>query len=387
MSVRVLAFFDSRYQTSPLGTAEEAWRPLKEARPVSRQHFALDAPSSLGMYDLGDPQAAAAVVASAKSANIEGFVVDLRWTAQGYWTGAEALAPLTGPDFGLAFQWKNGDDAFWTAEASVEERAARAQTMIKAISVGTPALIGGRVGLMVESPKLLQGPAEALRLLRAAAAEAGLPGLYLMASRAEDAKGDYLKVQGYDALVDPSVPAWPSCPPNSEPNGLDYLEVMAGLKDSVEYTDRFYNYMLFTVARMINRDKRGKVLPRVFAAYYDWLEKPEGGGMHLQFKGGGRTAPNDPHYFSMFVENAMLWAQGNLPEDEQVVFMDSWNGWATGSQIEPSLLDGELITNAARNGIDRGRFMAMGRASMPKCQLDADLRERIKLLCEAASNL
>ena len=132
MPVRVLAFFDTRYQSSAelarlVGTADP-WRELREARPLSRQYGPMNWPSSLGTYDLADPTQTAAVVGMAVQAGIDGFVVEARPADGGYVTGAEPLAAISRPGlFGLAFRWQNGHDAFWTASASAAARKKRAR--------------------------------------------------------------------------------------------------------------------------------------------------------------------------------------------------------------------------------------------------------------------
>ncbi|HVI52596.1 MAG TPA: glycoside hydrolase family 99-like domain-containing protein [Candidatus Sulfotelmatobacter sp.] len=387
MSVRVLAFFDTRYQPALAGGADP-WKALRDARAPSRLHFALDQPSTLGMYDLSERTVAAQVVLFARNAGVDGFVVDVLWdeARKSYQTGAEPLAIATGESFGLAFQWRNGPDAFWQAPASVEARQERAAALVGALKVGHPALMDGRLPLVVKYPKLVWEPAETLALLRREAEAAGLPGLYLIACRAEDRDGKYTKGQGYDALIDPGPAEWQSCPPSNNPSGLDYLEVMAGLRDSVEYLDRFYDYPLFAVARMINRDQRGKVLARVFPGYFDWQKHPEGGAMHLVNRKTNGTQPVDRHLYGLFFENAMLWTRNNIPPDERVVFLDSWNGWLTGSQVEPSLMEGDLVYNATRAAIDRARYVIKGRDSAPEAAVDAAMKERIALLVEAAKN-
>ena len=383
MSVRVLAFFDTSYQGG-----NGPWQALRDARPPSRQHFALDQPSTLGMYDLTDQTSAAKVALFAKHAGVDGFVVDVQWDEgkQAYVTGAETLAVVTDQTFGLAFQWRNGPDGFWQAPASEAARKARAAALISALKVGTPALMDGRILLVVKYPKLVLDSKGTIALLRAEAEAAGLPGLYLIACRAEDAEGKYLGKYGYDALMDPGPAEWQSCPPSNNPSGLDYLEVMAGLRDSVDYTDRFYDYPLFAVARMINREQRGKVLARVFPGFFNWQKHPEGGAMHLVNRKSNGTQPVDRHLYGLFFENAMLWTRGHLPKAERVVFLDSWNGWLTGSQVEPSLLDGDLVYNATRAAIDRARYVIQSRDNAPDDSLDAAIKERIALLCEAAKN-
>lgn len=384
--VRVLAFFDTRYQSSEqmrrLNGAGDPWARLREARPASRQHFALNMPSTLGMYDLADPQAVAGVVTMARGAGIDGFVVDCRWSGENYVTGAEALAPTTGEDFGLAFRWANGEEDFWRQSADGEARRRRASALMAALKIGHPTGVAGRVLLIVDRPKEVADLAGTATLLRAAAAEAGLPGLYLVANRAED-KGRFISA-GLDALIDPGPAEWHSCAPSNRPSGLDLLEVMAGLRDSVEYLDKFFPYLLFSVSRMINREQRGKVLPRVFPAFHDWALHPDGGATHLVAPGNKAV---DTYWYGLFMENAMLHTHEHFPADERIVFLESWNGWLQGSQVEPSLLDGDLVYNATRDAIDRGRYVVRTRGEVGEGGVSAVLKERIALLCEAARNV
>ncbi len=386
MSVRVLAFFDTRYQSSPdiqrLGGGTDPWRPLLDARPVSRQHFALNMPSTLGRYDLTDQAALARVVGMAIQAGIDGFVVDLRWAGDGYVTGSQVLAPACSDTFGLAFRWRNGDEPFWKAPAAPEQRLERARNLVAALKVGTATAADGRTLLIVDSPKDLALPADTIALLQREARRGGLAGLYVVAHRAED-KGRFLS-NGFDALIDPGPADWHSCPPNNRTSGLDFLEVMAGLKDSVEYLDKFFPYLLFAVSRMINREQRGKAFPRVFPSFYNWAQYPDGGATHLVNQGNRAI---ETYWYGLFMENAMLFAHQAFPANERFVFLESWNGWLDGSQVEPSLLDGDLVYNATRDAIDRGRYVIRTREIAPTGGLDEQLKARIALLVEAAQNL
>lgn len=386
MSVRVLAFFDARYQSTAdvqrLAGGIDPWRAVRDARPASRQHFALNLPSTLGQYDLAHPEVVNRVVGMARQVGIDGFVVDTRWAGDAYVTGAQVLVPACGDAFGLAFLWRNGEDAFWKTAASRQDRIERAARLVAALNVGVPVPADGRTLVIVDRPKELADAAEAIAILQDEARRAGLPGLYCVANRAED-KGRFLSC-GFDALIDPSPAEWHSCQPNNRPNGLTFLEVMAGLRDSVDYLDKFFPYVLFAVARMVNRTQRGKVLPRVFPSYYDWAVHPDGGATHLTVNGHQTF---DAYLFGLFIENAMMFSHQNFPAAERFVFLESWNGWLTGSQIEPSLLDGDLIYNATRDAIDRARYVIRTREDAPEGGIDAAMKDRIALLVEAAQNL
>lgn len=354
MMVRVLAFFDTQFHGGDTG-----WKRLRAARPISRHHFALNYPSTLGTYDLSDPVQAGPVVAMARVAGIDGFVIDIRREGTAYRHDAALLSSFCRDGFGLGFRLRDSQPD--------------AEALIASLRDVPACTLAGRTPLIIDNPKDWPDPSLLARLREA--------GLYLIANRAED-KGRFLAA-GFDSLIDPAPDEWQSCPPYNSASGLDHLEVLAGLKDSATYLDRFFSYPLFAVSRMIHRDKRGKSLPRIFAAFHNWLDHQEGGATHLVSPGEMAV---DPHLFGLFVENAMLFAHNHFAAEEGAVFLQSWNGWFDGSQIEPSLLDGDLVYEAARAGIDRGHYVIRTRGATPE-GLSAALEERIALLCEAARNI
>lgn len=388
MSPRLLAFFDTRYQSAPDIAAVtggcDPWDALRAARPASRTHAPLNLPGTLGTYDLAMPGQAALVAAFAASAGLSGFVVDCHPTATGYTTGAAALMPALGDRFGLAFQWPVGRDPFWQAPADADSRMARARALIAALGRDAHVRVGGRTILTVDHPDLLIDTARSLDLLRRAAAEAGLAGLYLVASRAE--QGDALSL-GYDALVDPSPGDWASCAQlNISSGSYDLLEMLAGLRDSSELTDRYFMYNLFVISRMIDRRKRGKVFPRVFPFFQDWATHPDGGATLLFSRGlVGSSQVNWPS-FGRFIENGMVYAAETFEPDESLCFLHSWNHWLDGSQVEPSLFDGDLVYNALKDAIAKARFViATGGGLRP--EIDPALRETIETVCAASARL
>jgi len=369
MTVRILAFFDTAYPGN--------WSALRQARPQSRRYPALNWPSSLGTYDTSQSEQMVSVVGLAAAAGIDGFVVDLTATPEGYRSGAETLATLCRPGvFGLAFRWRCGRDAAWADE---QARPARARLLIEALAAHKSACLDGRPTLIVEDPVALGDIRQATLALRTEAAAAGLAGFRLLASRAEAAEVTGL---GFDAAIDPGPADWGSCPPSNKPTGLDVLEIQAGLKDSVELTDKFYPYQLFIFSRMINREARGKVYPRVFPAYFDWAAHPEGGATLLV--NGDADKGVDHYMFGLFVENAISWADRNFVEGEKLVFVESWNHWLEGSQIEPSVLDGDQVYQTVKDAIDKARFMLRSRGAAKNDPLDEQTLQRLRQICEAA---
>ncbi|MDR3441308.1 glycoside hydrolase family 99-like domain-containing protein [Telmatospirillum sp.] len=384
MSVRILAFFDTRYQASPefarLSGSDDPWHALRNARPPSRQYDHVNWPSSLGTYDLGAPNQAASVVGMAAGAGVDGFVVAINIADGRYFTGVEPLIPLCRPElFGLAFHWANGKDPFWASPAARDVRKERARALVAALPSQDHVYVGGRPILIIDHPQDLAEPAGTLALIREEAKRSGLPDLYIIANRAGDTG---LQDQGYDAAVDPDPGDWPSCQPKNKPSGLEILEIRAGLRDSVEWTDKFYPYALFAVSRMINRQKRGKVFPRVFPAYQNWPTHLDGDATVLTNRDSGGV---DRYIFGLFVENAITFAHEAFPADERLVFVDSWNHWLDGSQVEPSTLDGDLVYNTLRAAIDKGRYMIRTRGELPSRRLGSSIHDMISQICDAAA--
>lgn len=382
--MRALAFFDTRFQTTPaMATlADTPWQRLAAARPTSRRYGMPNGPGRLGVYDLADPPQARAVLELAARTGLDGFVVDCHPTDAGYLTGAEVLAPWLPAGFGLAFQWPLARDRAWAAADGSQARLARLGALVASLSSGSPLLVAGRIVLIVDRPALLPDTAWTLKHLRQLAAEAGLPGLYLIAAQANT---DDALTMGYDALLDPGPADWASCGPMSTAGSIEQIEIAAGLREASDGRDRAFHLVLFAITRMIRRGARGKVMPRVFPAYQNWSAYPESGATLLVEP--GRSGVNR-HLFGAFLENALLYVAGNFAEDEALCFIDSWNGWFDGSQIEPSLLDGDQVLDTARHALDRARFVARtrrGDGMVPA--IEPALRDRVADLCRASAAL
>lgn len=377
MPLKILAFFDCSYQPDDTGLIHQ-WEKLKTAHQTSRHHFPLNRPATLGYYDLSQEEQGQAVIHWAQNAGINGFVVDVLPKDKGYFHQALPLFQFFNDDFTINFRWRNDLDHQNKGD-SIEERI---NDFTDLLHQSFQDYKSPKELVIIISNPLFSDIAKAISLLRESAKIKQLPDLYLIANRAED-KGRFISA-GFDALIDPGPQEWHSCPPNFSSTGLDYLEVMAGLKDSVEYLDRFFSYPRFAVARMVKRELRGPAYPRVFPSFYNWASHLEGGATHLVHHGHKAF---DAYLYGLFLENAMLFSWQHFPDQHQFVFLESWNYWLEGSQIEPSYFDGDLVYNATQAAIDRGRYMIRSRQSLPKQERNPLLDEKLKLLFEAIKNI
>lgn len=346
-TTRVLAFFDARFcSTGPLWEAAgrpNHWRHCLEPRSLHATHPLIQTPSSLGAYDLAQPDQAAAVVAAARGAGLGGFVLDLLPWNGGYVCGAEMLDSHCDDDFALAFQWDNGDlGGDW-------QRLHHAcAAVVAALRPWRHAPLAGCPVLIIRRPHGVPDPALVVAMLRREAISQGLPGLYVIANAAE-CRGSIADA-GFDALLDPDPAEWVSCDRASRADGYALLQAMAGQGDAALLRDQVLEYQVFSASRMVNRNVRGKVLPRVLPAFSDWPDHSDGGAVVLMNA--------TPAAYSMFLRKALAVVEHLFPAGERAVFVDSWNDWRRRSQLEPTTRLGDSLLRDTRDAIAWGRYLA-----------------------------
>lgn len=371
-TTRVLAFFDSRFCASgPVWDATgkaDHWRRSLAPRPRHDSHPPIQTPQQDG-YDLSQPQQAAAVVAAARGTGLGGFVLDLLPWNGGYVCGAEMLDPYCDGDFGLAFQWDNGDGG-----GDWDRLHQACIAVVAALRPWRHVRLGGHPVLIVRRPHALPDAALVTAMLRHEATAQGLSGLYLIANAAE-ASG-ILGQAGFDAFLDPDPADWVSCENTNRDDGYAHLLVRTGQGDAAALRDQSLDALAFVASRMVNRPRRGKVLPRVLPAFADWPDRPDGGAVVLT---GTKTA-----LYGMFLRKAIDVAEDLFPADERAVFVDSWNGWRKGSQIEPTSQAADTLLRETRDAIAWGRYLVRSRQirlKEPERRLSDDSRAGIAALC------
>lgn len=375
MSVKVLAFFDARFQSrsaDPGARIDDVWTSVL-IPPLGQFQPPVGIPSVFGTYDLAIADQAASLIDSANSVGIDGFVVDCRKSPDGaYRPDAAVLAPFCGDDFELGFRWRNEP----LADPLLQQ--ADAEALMPALRFGRPNGRDGRIVLVVDAIRHIAEPARFTAMVRAAADRAGLPGLHLIATCEADPHGRLIDA-GFDALVDPDPAQWHSCAPISPPTGLDFIEVAAGLKDSSLIADKHFRYDLFVASRMAGRRGRGKVLPCVFPRFSDWPRHPFEGATHLT----GDTL----RAYRAFLERSIVWVAAHFSEPDRLVFLESWNDRANGSEIEPSTQCGDALLKATRQGIERGRYVLDVNAidGGEPTAADRQRRAEVEALCRAVA--
>jgi hypothetical protein len=217
-----------------------------------------------------------------------------------------------------------------------EDDRAHFESMLPAFRDPRYVRIGGRPALFVYQPGGLPDPARFVETWQTMAADAGLGGLYLVASLGESGYRDQV-ADGFDAGVLFRYPFART----TEVKVRDRL-VARGLARG----PRRYPYL--DVPADPPAEFGGLVFPGI---YPNWDNTPRSGRLGVVATG------STPARFAAHVRRALELVAGH-PADQQVVVVKSWNEWAEGNYLEPDAEVGTGRLVALRDELARAGHLA-----------------------------
>jgi hypothetical protein len=340
-AARVIAFYLPQFH--PIPENEEWWGPgftewtnAARARPLYRGHAQPHLPADLGFYDLRLPESRQAQSELARKYGVEAFCYWHYWFAgrrileRPY---AEMLASGV-PDFPFCLGWANqtwsgvwyGDPSRVLIEQTYpgpEDERRHFEYLYTAFQDRRYLRVDGKPLFYVFRPELLPDAAAFINHWRRLAAEAGLPGLYLVAEVSDLlGKGPtfpgFLRA-GFDAGVYQRLPA-----------RIDRWSVIRmRLRRKLLHQPERYPYA--ALPALPPPDLTGeRLLPCV---YPNWDNTPRSGRAGLVI-GGSSPEAFRPHV------RAAVNSLGARPREHRLLFVKSWNEWAEGNYLEPDLEHG-----------------------------------------------
>ena len=307
------------------GTGFTEWTNVVRARPLFRGHVQPHLPADLGFYDLRVPEVRELQADMARAHGVTGFCY---WH---YWFGGlrllqrplEEVLATGSPDFPFCVAWANQTwSGIWhgapdkvlieQSYPGVDDEAAHFEYLRKAFEDPRYITVCGRPVLFVYQPDDLPQPARFVEQWQKMAHDAGLGGLYLVASLGESNYRSHVE-DGFDAAVHYAFPFRRSL-------GARVREHMLGM--GLTKGPRHYPYP------DVPDDPPptgGRTFPSV---YPNWDNTPRLGRRGMVATGA------TPERFAAHVRRAIELARLN-PPDEQFVVIKSWNEWAEGNYLEP----------------------------------------------------
>jgi hypothetical protein len=302
------------------------WTNVTKARPLFRGHLQPRLPADLGFYDLRLSEVREAQADLARNHGVTAFCYWHYWFAGRRLLERpfeEVLSSGT-PDFPFCLGWANQSwSGVWHG---APDRVLIEQTypgtdddlqhfayLKKAFEDPRYITIKGRPIFYVYQPGDLPEPARFVDQWQRMARDAGLPGLYLVASLGQSLYRSHVE-DGFDAGVYHSFPFGH----NSVTWALEFMTARKVIRGP-----RRYPY------REVFEDPPSTFGGRIFPCVYpNWDNTPRSG------RGGVVALGSTPERFATHVRRA-LELSGAHPVNEQIMFIKSWNEWAEGNYLEP----------------------------------------------------
>jgi hypothetical protein len=347
--MEVLALYLPQYHPIPendrwWGPGFTEWTNVTRARPLFRGHDQPHLPTELGFTDLRVPETRQAQADLARRSGVTAFCY---WH---YWFAGHRLLErpfdevlASGrPDFPFCLAWANQTwSGIWHGAPDrilieqtypgPEDDRAHFASLLPAFSDPRYVRVAGRPVFFVYQPGSLPDPARFVESWQKMASDAGLGGLYLVASLGESGYRSQV-ADGFDAGVLFRYPFSRTTPVKIRdrligrglvrgPKRYPYLDVLAD--PPAEFTGRLF-----------------------LGIYPNWDNTPRSGRQGVVATGA------TPERFAAHVRRG-LELMADHPVDEQVLVVKSWNEWAEGNYLEPDAEYGTARLEALRRELDR----------------------------------
>jgi lipopolysaccharide biosynthesis protein len=343
--IKAIAYYLPQFHPIPendrwWGKGFTEWTNVSRGRPFFPGHHQPHLPADLGFYDLRLAEVRAEQAALARQYGLYGFCYYYYW-----FNGRRLLErPLdevvrTGePDFPFCVCWANEN---WTRRWDGAEHEILMQQVHspesdrRFIEDVLPILrdpryirVQGAPLLLVYRPGILPEPRRTTDIWRAAAQEAGLPGLHLCAVQSFGL--DDPRPLGFDAAAE--------FPPHGfAPTRIN--QTVSGL--SPEFRGWVYEY---EEAVRLSLQKPRPSYIRYRGVMTSWDNTARRGADGHIYRGASPGA-----YESWL--RAVIAETETRPQEEQLVFINAWNEWAEGAHLEPDQRDGHAWLEATARAL------------------------------------
>jgi hypothetical protein len=366
MSLKPIAIYLPQYHTIPendewweKGFTE--WTNVKTSKSYFPGHYQPHVPLNKNYYDLSDNEVLEQQAELAKSFGIEGFCF------YHYWFSGQLLLekPLHNmlnakkPDMPFCLCWANEN---WTRtwdgrdkEVLMEQHYSAADDK-KHIDYLMQFFLDDRYIKIDNKPVFLMYRTElhphikdAAKLWREEAIKAGFDGLYLI--RVENhLKGINPESHGFDAAMEFAPDSGFKGKKVMKENYPLYLANKAlhysGIKKSVHFKNGIYSYPNM-VKSLINKPLRNyKYFRCAFPSWDNSARRKVNATIYLESK---------PAIFENWINKIADQTRKNLPENQQLLFINAWNEWGEGCHLEPDEEWGTQYLEALKKGIQESQ--------------------------------
>jgi len=362
--VRTIAFYLPQYH--PISENDEwwgkgftEWTNVAKGKPLFKGHYQPHIPADLGYYDLRLPEVRQAQADLAREYGIYGFCY------YHYWFNGKQLLErpfnevlASGkPDFPFCLCWANESwtrrwDGFdqdvlieqtyggkpdakdhirWLLQAFADERYIR---------------VSGRPLFLIYRAREIPDIERMLSIWREEVNRAGLPGLYLCSVESSWSRNWDPTPHGFEAAVE-FHPAFGLLPAKLLKRRKSFNLSSWRQKQPRHWIVSYRDYVQCTLQRQYPNYK----MFRCLVAGFDNTVRRQN-GLHASIL--HQSSPED---FGIWLYHTAQWTKSNMPDSEQIVFINAWNEWAEGNHLEPDERFGHAFLEQIQKALRPSRIL------------------------------
>lgn len=370
MKPRIIAFYLPQFHPFKendewWGKGFTEWTNVGKAKPLFKGHNQPRVPTELGYYDLRLPIVREQQAQMAKDAGIEAFCYWHYWFGNGKRLIADIFDEVLNsgkPEFPFCLGWANhswfaknwnkdgttGNDKLLIEQTypGVEDEKLHFQFLLKAFRDDRYVKVNGAPLLFIFDPIAI--PSEYIDNFKRWTIEAGFPDLYLIANIGSKVvnkiKPEDMYLKGFNAVNYERTGGITNFAINSTGRigrGLygRYRDLVCAIFKVPRFRVNYKDYLPFIVT---DKETDRKIIPTIIP---QWDHTPRSGLRGTIF------VNTSPKYFYENAKMAINAVKGK-PEQEQLIFLKSWNEWGEGNMMEPDITFGRGFIEALRKAVD-----------------------------------
>lgn len=360
--VKPIALYLPQYHEIPennewWGKGFTEWTNVKKAQPLFKGHYQPHIPLDHNYYDLTDETTIAKQAQLAQEYGIFGFCF------YHYWFNGKLLlekpieALLKNKETNMPFClcWANEN---WTRawdgqdkqvllkqEYDLEDDLKHIQYLIQFFKDDRYIKINGKPVFLMYRSELHPHINEATEIWRSEVKKAGFPDLYL------------IRVENFERNIEPSTHGFDAgmefAPDGKYSGGKATKENMPkyiftkvlhllSLKKSAIFENRIFSYKTLSQNMMNKRKAKYTYFRCISPSWDNSARRKSNATIYID---------STPDIFENWTEKMKAYTLANLPEEEQLLFINAWNEWGEGCHLEPDQKWGTKYLEALKRGL------------------------------------
>ena len=353
---RFIAFYLPQYYPIPendkwYGKGFTEWTNVAKATPLFKGHYQPHIPADLGFYDMRLKNTIMSQAQMAKEYGIEGFCYWHYWFGKGVRLLERPFNELVEDksiDIKFCLSWANNTwyASQWEGHESGKKIIALQEypgiddidnhfySLLDAFKDERYITVNKKRLFCVHNPTNYENISEFIKRWRELAKKEGVNDFFFVGRDYCCDDKEWLIEQGFDAIYDMNTLRV------HRMNKMIVNKAIKKFKRELLHKPSVYQYKDAIDYMITEDDKANDVYPVVVP---NWDHSPRTIGNSIIFDNC------DPTIFKKLVTKAM--AANSQPEEENIVFIQSWNEWGEGNHLEPDLKYGKGYLEALKEAI------------------------------------